>query len=100
MDRKDYMCESTIIKMLEREMSDRLTRIVELYGLKSELETSDNEGKADGTMVSPGLKLRRKSDNMLMTVDTIGREMIRLRTPDGELYDVMSAKLDDEFELD
>ena len=91
--------EAGVIALLKMETEQKLRRVAEELGIEGRLEPG-GQGKADGTVVSPGLKLRRKSDNALMTVDQIGGDMIRLRTPDGELYDILSAELDEEFELD
>lgn len=91
--------EAGVIALLRKETEQKLRRVVEKYGMEGQLEKG-SQGKADGTVVSPGLKLRRKKDNMLMTVDTIGTEQILMRTPKGELYQVLTKQLDDQFELE
>ena len=91
--------EAGVIALLRMETEQKLRRFAEKFGLEGVLHPG-GQGKADGTVVSPGLKLRRKEDNALMTVDTIGGDVIRLRTSNGELYDIQSAELDELFDLD
>ncbi len=94
------IAEAAIIKMLHNESIKRLALLNEKNAgakLTNQEKTVDS---TTGTVVSKGLKLRRKSDNTLMTVSKTGDNFVQLSTPAGELYKVMIADLDKDFELD
>jgi len=70
------LIETSIIRMLREEYKHRLNTLVEKSTAKLTKQTKVVDNTAE-TVVSVGLKLRRKSDNTLMTVSKTGSNFVK-----------------------
>lgn len=93
--------ESDIIGMMRDQLGRKLTTTASQFKMPTFFTKSKGaEGKSPGTVVSRGLKLRRKDDNALVTVDSVGDHSVVVEMPNGELYNISKTDLDEKFELD
>jgi len=93
--------ESDIIGMMRGQLGKRLGNMASKFKLPSFMDKDKGvEGKSPGTVVSRGLKLRRKEDNVLVTVDAVGEHSVVVKLHNGELYSISKTDLDEKFELD
>ena len=98
--------ESEVISMMRRDLNRKL------HGFADKFSSHGAQGKTPGTVVSPGLKLKRKEDNTLVTVVAVNQNDVIVEIPPpatsgehaGELYTVLKYtvlkdELDDKYEL-
>jgi hypothetical protein len=92
--------EAEIINLMKNQLGRKLTTHAKNFKIPGTKAQQGSEGKTPGTVVSPGLKLRNKEDNTLVTVDSVGQHTVVISLPNGELYNIRMDELDEKFELD
>lgn len=91
---KKLLSEAHVIQVFKEEHEKHLTKIREEIDMYFK-----HSGDVDN-VISPELKVRKKDDKVLYTIDSVSPRDVVLRAPEGSLVKVSQSQLEKDFEID
>lgn len=83
-----------IVEMVGEEYESHLHRLTERLNMYFRRQSSDTQN-----VISAGLKVKNKETGIQYTISAVSSRDVTLKTPEGDLFKVSQADLEDKYEL-
>jgi len=90
--------ESDVLRIMREEWNRKISLLTE-EKIDIDVKAKVKKKESEKIVISPELKVLHSKSGIRYTVDSISPNEVILRTPEGDLFNVTTAALEDEYEV-